>query len=142
MAHPDYGSKDVILSRFDFKWDLLCNEDSGSKEKEEKKPKKKKERHLNRPAEGARVTPGVCKDLLANELIHDVGQVGHHKQGDHRQREVRGFQCRPDGNLGCFLLFCSIQRNIFLTEQKCEERDFGSIQFDFHLDGIVMQRTW
>ena len=111
-------------------------------QKRRRKKPQKKEKHLNRSAEGARVTPGVCKDLLANELIDDVGQVGHHKQGYHRQREVRGFQCRPGENLGCFLLFGSIQRDISLTEQKCEKHDFGSIRFDFHLDGIVMQRTW
>ena len=75
-----------------------------AQKREEKKPQKK-ERHLNRPAEGARVTPGVCKDLLANELIDDVGQVGHHEQGDHRQREVRGFQCRPGRKYRLFFAF-------------------------------------
>ena len=33
MAERDYASKDLILSRFDFGWDLRCNEDSGSKER-------------------------------------------------------------------------------------------------------------
>ena len=75
----------------------LCNEDSGSKKWEKqifcKKPQEK-ERHLDSITEGG-VAPGVCEDLLADELVHDVGQVGHHEQGDHGQGEVRGLQRWP-----------------------------------------------
>ena len=41
--------------------------------------------HHPTPGHGA---PGVSQDLLPDELIHHVGQVGDHKDGDHCQGEV------------------------------------------------------
>ena len=35
------------------------------------------------------------EDLLPDELVEDVGQVGHHEQDDHRQGEVRRLLGRP-----------------------------------------------
>ena len=94
MAHQDNDSKDVILSHFDFRWALLCVMKILAQRSEKKifcKKPQEKERHLDSITEGG-VAPGVCEDLLADELVHDVGQVGHHEQGDHGQGEVRGLQ--------------------------------------------------
>ena len=39
------------------------------------------------------------EDLLPDELVEDVGQVGHHEQDDHRQGEVRRLLGRPGQGL-------------------------------------------
>ena len=53
-------------------------------QKRENKLRKKPQKNLDSAAEGG-VAIGVREDLLADELVDDVGQVGHHEQGDHRQ---------------------------------------------------------
>ena len=43
--------------------------------------------HLHHPTPG-HGAPGVSQDLLPDELIHHVGQVGDHKDGDNCEGEV------------------------------------------------------
>ena len=80
----------LILSLFDFRLDLSRNENSGSAAAK-KQPcgknsknrvqtqtaqKKKGKNHLNSFAEGSHAYH-VCDDLLADELVDNVGQVRH-----------------------------------------------------------------
>ena len=44
--------------------------------------------HNTTPGHGA---PGVSEDLLPDELIHHVGQVGDHKDGHHGQWQIGDF---------------------------------------------------
>ena len=76
---------------------------------------------------------------MPDKLVHDVGQVRHHEQGDHRQGEVRGFQCRPAKIQ--VLSFGPTQLDISLTWQKCEKGIFVQYDLIFISIGIVMQRT-
>ena len=42
------------------------------------------------------MTPGIlctfppCEDVLSDELIDDIGKIGHNERNNHRQREIRG----------------------------------------------------